>query len=120
MWLGLWLLAIAAVIVLSLLPPPPLPMQVPRHFDKLEHLLAYALLAAGAVLLFARRRTQGWLAAGLLALGVALEFAQSLLTQTRVADPADVAANAAGVAIGLLLSFTPLADGLQRFDRRLC
>lgn len=117
LWLGLWLSGIALVSVLSLVPPPP--MQVPRNFDKLEHLLAYALLSAGAVLLFARRRTQGWLAAGLVALGAVLECAQVLLTQTRVGDLADVAANASGVAIGLLLSPTPLAGWLQRFDGRL-
>lgn len=117
LWLGLWLLGIGAVIVLSLVPPPPL--QVPRNFDKLEHLLAYVLLSAGAVLLFARRHAQLWLAVGLVALGVALEFAQSLLTQTRVGDWADALANASGVAIGLLLSLTPLAGWLQRIDARL-
>jgi VanZ family protein len=117
LWLGLWCAAIAAVIVASLVPPPE--MDVPRGFDKLEHLLGYLLLAAGAVLLFTRRATQLRAGLGLVALGVALEFAQAGLTQTRTADPADALANASGVALGLLLSFSPLARSLQWLDRRL-
>ena len=46
LWAGLWWLAVAVVVVLSLVPPPP--MELPRHGDKAEHLLAYALLAAAA------------------------------------------------------------------------
>jgi VanZ family protein len=116
LWLGLWFAAIVAVIVLSLIPPPP--MAVPRNFDKVEHLFGYWLLAAGAVQLFARRGTQLWSGSGLVAMGVALEFAQSLLTQTRVGDPADALANTTGVALGLLLSLTPAATWLQRMDGR--
>jgi VanZ family protein len=117
LWLGLWCAMIAAVIVLSLTPPPP--MAVPHGFDKLEHLLGYLLLSAGAVLLFARRRTQLWAGVGLAAMGVALEVAQALLTQTRAAEPADALANASGVAIGLVLSFSPWANALRWLDQRL-
>ena len=116
LWLGLWVAAVVSVIVLSLIPPPP--MAVPRNFDKLEHLLGYAVLSAGAVLVFAERSTHLWAAAGLVAMGITLEFAQSLLTQTRVGDLADALANTTGVAIGLLLSISPLADWLQRLDAR--
>lgn len=116
LWLGLWLLAIVLVVVFSLTPPPP--MSVPHNFDKLEHLLSYGTLAVGAVLLFARRRTQ-WLAgAGLVLLGIAMEFAQAALTTTRMADPIDAASNATGVVLGLLLGFTPAARWLQRLDAR--
>ena len=117
LWLGLWCLAIAAVVVASLMPPPE--MSVPRGFDKIEHLLGYLLLAAGAVLLFARANTQLKAGLGLVALGIALEFAQAGLTQTRTADPADALANASGVALGLLLTFSPFARGLQWLDARL-
>lgn len=117
LWLGLWLGAIAAVIVLSLTPPPP--MAVPRGFDKLEHLSSYALLAYGAVLLFARRRAQLGAGLALVAMGIGLEFAQALLTQARMADPADALANTTGVLLGLLLTFTPAARWLQRLDARL-
>lgn len=117
LWLVLWGLAIAMVVALSLTPPPP--VAVPRGFDKLEHLLGYALLSAGAVLVFARRGTQRAAALGLVAMGIALEFAQAALTQTRVADAADAAANALGVALGFALSYTRAAEWLERFDRRL-
>ena len=117
LWLALWWLAIVTVIVLSLTPPPP--MHVPRNFDKVEHLLSYGFLATGAVLLFARWRAQLCAATGLVAMGIALEFAQGMLTRTRMADPADAAANATGVLLGLLLAFTPVARWLQRLDARL-
>jgi VanZ family protein len=117
LWLGLWCAAIVAVIVASLIPPPK--MTVPHGFDKVEHLLGYLLLSAGAVLLFARRGTQLKAGLGLVAMGIVLEFAQAGLTQTRAAEPADALANASGVVLGLLLSFSPMARGLQWLDRRL-
>jgi VanZ family protein len=117
LWLGLWAMAIVAVIVLSLTPPPA--VKVPHNFDKIEHLSSYGLLAFGAVLLFAGWRAQLRAGLGLVAMGVALEFAQALLTRTRMADPADALANATGVALGLLLALTPAARWLQRLDARL-
>lgn len=116
LWLGLWLAAVAAVAALSLVPPPPVP--VPDHFDKLEHMTGYLLLSAGQVLLFARRGTQRAVAAGLVAMGIGLEFAQALLTQTRTGDVFDVLANSAGVLLGLALSGTAAAGWLQRLDAR--
>lgn len=117
LWLALWLCAIAAVIVLSLTPPPP--MAVPRNFDKVEHLLGYGLLSLGSVLLFARRPAQWGAAAALVALGVALEFAQAAFTQDRFADVADALANTTGVLLGQLCSWTPVAGLLLRLDARL-
>ena len=116
LWLVLWMLAIVAVIVFSLTPPPA--VSVPRNFDKVEHLFSYACLATGAVSLFAARRAQWWAGAGLVLMGIALEFAQAALTTTRMADPADAASNATGVVLGLLLGFTPAARWLQRLDSR--
>ena len=110
LWLGLWWLAVLAVVVASLSPPPP--VELPRHGDKVEHLLAYALLAAGAVQVF-RRGAPLWLAGqGLVLLGIGLELAQGAFTATRMADPADALANAAGVALGLLTVRTPWRDAL--------
>ena len=109
-WLALWWLAVLAVVVASLSPPPP--VELPRHGDKVEHLLAYALLAAGAVQVF-RRGAPLWLAGlGLVLLGIGLELAQGAFTATRMADPADALANAAGVALGLLTVRTPWRDAL--------
>lgn len=116
LWLGLWLLAIAAVAVLSLAPPPA--VSVPHGFDKVEHMTAYLLLSVGAVQLFESRRAQVVAALALVALGVGLEFAQMLLTSTRLADPADALANALGVVLGGLVALTPFARALQRLDAR--
>jgi VanZ family protein len=116
LWLGLWLAALAATAGLSLMPPPA--MAVPQGFDKFEHVAGYALLAFGAVGLFARMRAQCRAGAGLVALGVAMEVAQGALTQDRLADPADALANAVGVLLGLGVAATPAATWLQRVDAR--
>ena len=116
LWVGLWIVAVVAVIVLSLIPPPP--MRVPAGTDKVEHFLAYAALSAYAAMLFARRRMQALVAAGLIVLGVGLEVAQSALTDSRMADSADAFANTLCVLTGLLTAVTPVARWLQRIDQR--
>jgi VanZ family protein len=116
LWLGLWVAALVATVVASLLPVFLLPV-VPPGGDKFEHLGGYALLAAAAVQLFARRAL--WSAAlGLVALGVALEIAQGLFTATRQMDAGDALANTLGVALGLATLLTPLRDLLLRLQRR--
>lgn len=112
LWLGLWLLAVAVVCVASLTPPPP--MELPRHGDKVEHLLAYAALAAAAVQVFRPGRALWAAGIGLVLMGVALELAQGALTQTRMADPADALANTAGVLLGLGTRLTRWRDLLLR------
>ena len=108
LWAGLWWLAVLVVVVLSLVPPPP--MELPRHGDKVEHLLAYALLAAAAVQVWRPGRPLLLAGLGLVLMGVLLEFAQGALTATRQADPFDALANTLGVALGLLTAFTPWRD----------
>ena len=55
----------------------------------------------------------------LVALGVAMEFAQARLTRVRLGDVRDALANTLGVAVGLSLTFTPLQFLLERVDRKL-
>ncbi|WP_147208545.1 VanZ family protein [Pseudoxanthomonas taiwanensis] len=105
-------MAVAVVCVASLTPPPP--MELPRHGDKVEHLLAYAALAAAAVQVFRPGRALWAAGIGLVLMGVALEFAQGALTQTRMADPADALANTAGVLLGLGTRLTRWRDLLLR------
>lgn len=119
-WLALWLGAIVAVIVLSLVPPPPMPAQTPHHFDKLLHFGAYFALMFAAVQLFARLRVLLPVALALAALGVLMELAQAMLVpHLRMLDVWDALANAAGVLVALLLANTPLATWLQRLERRI-
>lgn len=117
LWLGLWGLALAAVLLGSLLPAPELP-QLPHGADKLEHFGGYGLLAAFAVQLFATRAALLRAGLGLVALGIALEFAQAWFTSTRMPDAWDALANAAGVAAGLATALTPWRDALLRLQRR--
>ena len=117
LWLGLWLAAVAGVIVLSLVNLSGLP-PIPEGGDKVEHFLAYALLSASAVQLFATRPACVIVAVLLIVLGVGLEVAQGALTATRMADPRDALANTLGVIAGLLTVFLPVRHALQTLDDR--
>ena len=117
LWLALWLLGWVLCIVLSLMPAVDLPG--PAHSDKIGHFLAYFMLSAWAVWTFRSRRAHLLAALALVALGVAMEFAQANLTRVRLGDVRDALANTLGVAVGLSLTFTPLQFALERLDRKL-
>ncbi|SDZ29959.1 VanZ like family protein [Lysobacter sp. yr284] len=119
LWIALWLAMIAAVVATCLMPAQDLPPAPFDAFDKVEHFTAYLLLSLYAGMLFARVRAQALAAAGLIALGIALEFAQATLTDSRSGDAADALANGLGALAGLWLSRTPIALWLQRLDRKL-
>ena len=118
LWLGVWLAAVFAVVALSLMPPAPLP-ELPSGGDKVEHFLAYCLLAMGAVQLSASRRYWLLAGAGLIAMGIGLEYAQGAYTVTRMQDPFDALANTLGVIAGLATAMTPLRDAWLRVEQRL-
>ncbi len=117
MWLGLWALALVAVCVVCLVPLGGLP-PLPDNSDKVEHLLTYFVLAAGAVQLFGGSRALFVAALGLLTLGIGIEFAQGM-TAYRSADPWDALANSIGVLLGLATRLTPWRDLLLRIEKRL-
>lgn len=98
-WLALGWLMVGAVGVGSLWPSMPGPAGgLP---DKLLHFGAYSALAfvfAGAI----ERRRWWRIALSLLALGIGIEIAQALWTESRNAEWLDAAANAFGVATGLM------------------
>ena len=119
LWVRLWGLMIAGVVAGSLLPAATVPAPPFPGADKLEHLLGYAALSAYAAMLFAGRRAQWAAAIGLMLLGLAIEGAQSMFTTTRLADPLDLLANVAGVALGQALRVTRAAGLLLRVDGRL-
>ena len=117
LWGGLWMLAIAGVVIGSLLPGKDLPA-LPVS-DKLEHFAAYAVLSAGAVQLFARRLSWGFVCVLLVLMGIGLEFLQAKMALGRMLDRQDALANTLGVLVGLATAFTPLRDALLRIDRRI-
>ena len=108
-----WAKEPAAEPATPVVPPPPMG-DLPKHGDKLEHLLAYGVLAAAAVQVWRAGRPLLLAGLGLVLMGVLLEFAQGALTATRQADPFDALANTLGVGLGLLMVFTPWRDLLPR------
>lgn len=105
------------VVALSLVPTPQ-GLDLPRNSDKVQHLLAYGVLAAAAVQVFRPGRVLLLVAVGLCALGVMLEFAQGAMTAYRQADPADALANATGVLLGMATALMPSRDLLLRWSGR--
>jgi VanZ family protein len=118
LWSGLWVLAVSMVVIASLVPAHDLP-EVPTGFDKIEHFAAYSALAAGAVQLFARRLSWGFVCVLLVLMGIGLEFLQAQMGLGRTLDRQDALANGIGVLIGLATAFTPWRDLLLRIDRRV-
>ena len=116
-WMVLWILAIAIVVAGELLPGKDLPSL--SMSDKSEHFIAYALLSATAVQLFARRLSWAFVCLLLVLMGIALEFLQGAMGLGRSMDRYDALANTIGVLIGLATAFTPLRDLLLWVDRRL-
>jgi VanZ family protein len=103
------------VVVLGSLLNVSQPVQV-KNIDKLHHLVAYGALMFwwGMV----QPRGRWWWAAGLIGLGVALEYAQSL-TPYRSLDYRDMAFNAGGVALAMAALFTPASALLAWVDRQI-
>jgi VanZ family protein len=88
---------------------------VPAGFDKVEHFGTYLFLAVwftGMV-----RRGRYWVVvAALLLLGLALEIGQDLMHRGRTADPDDMAANTAGVALGIVVAWLATGGWTQKVD----
>jgi VanZ family protein len=74
-----------------------------QGLDKVEHFATYLVLAMWFTGLVPRARW--WrVVAGLLGLGLAMELGQYLMQAGRLGDPADMLANTAGIAVGMLLA----------------
>jgi VanZ family protein len=99
-WLGLWCLCMLTVLVLALIPLKQSSQGIP-HADKLAHAVAFAGLAVLAVAVWPRR---WWpIALGLLGYGAGIEVMQGAITVARQPSWQDLAADAAGIALGLWL-----------------
>jgi VanZ family protein len=116
LWSGLWSLAVAVVVMASLLPAAELPAA--PGSDKLHHFLAYLALAAMAVQLYGRWASLLGAGLGLVLLGVGLEHLQGALVDSRTADRWDALANTLGVIAGLATRMSPWHDALWRWESR--
>jgi hypothetical protein len=100
-WIGAVLALAAAIVVASLVPQPVLPNETLS--DKVGHYLAYlslALLGSGIAAPAQLWRTM----LRCFLLGATLELAQALLTDHRMAEWGDLAANVAGILTAWLIA----------------
>lgn len=109
-----WLLVLA-IITLSLTPAPP-HLNV-EHGDKLGHFAAYGLVTLWLAQLYTGLHPRIGLVVGMVALGIALEYAQRA-TGYRSFEVADMVADAIGVAIGWLAALC-LPNLLSWVEKRL-
>lgn len=109
-WLG-----IAAIITLSLAPLQ-LNMAVDNG-DKFGHLASYGLVTLWLAQLYTGLRQRIGLVIGMVALGIALEYAQRA-TGYRSFEVADMVADTTGVAIGWLLAPPRLPNLLSWLEKR--
>jgi VanZ family protein len=118
LWWSLGGALLALITALSLLPIRGPDLDLPNS-DKLNHAIAYlVLMLYFGQLVGAQRRSRATVAAALIGYGIAIELLQALLP-LRVAELADLAANAAGIALGLLLLRTPIGGALVAIERHL-
>jgi hypothetical protein len=113
LWRALGWGFVALVIYLSLTSDPP-DLGGPEAFDA-GHVVAYFWLMFWFAQIHHAGRARLMIAAGFLALGVALEFIQGT-TGYRTFDYADMARNALGVGIGLALARTRLQHMLTALE----
>jgi len=119
LWLAAGWLLVFLVVYLSLRPGGAL---LPETFiDKLQHVIAYAVLMYWFAGLYALRPVRACYATGFIALGIALEFIQ-LWSGYRSFDPGDMVADAVGVAAGWLLApprTPPMLEAVERIMFKL-
>jgi VanZ family protein len=115
LWSALGWLLVIGVVVGSLLPGSSIDFVAAD--DKVLHAGAYGLLMVWFCGLY-RRGLYVAIAAGLCALGVALDVLQGL-TSTRSFDWYDVVADIAGVLVGYVLAFAVVGGWCERIERRL-
>lgn len=113
LWLVIgWVLVVGCLYV-SLMPAASLPQT--GLSDKIEHAGAYALLSLWFAGLYPRSRYVV-IGIALLAMGVAIEWAQGAMHLGRRSDYRDVIANTFGIVAGLLLATLWLGGWVERID----
>ncbi len=114
LWVTLGFLMALFIVVLSLLPGKSLPA-VPTG-DKINHFIAYSTLMLWFSQLYPSRCLR--IAALCVAFGATIEILQPIVSD-RYFEGWDNVANAIGVSIGWLLTFTPLRNAIAWADSKL-
>lgn len=116
-WLAVGWLGVGLVVFLSLTPTPP-QVDLGAYTDKWEHLTVYALLMWWFCELQASLPSRARIGLRLVALGIALEFAQRM-TGIRTFEVSDMVAGALGVVVGWVLAPPRTPNLLDWCQRRL-
>jgi VanZ family protein len=116
-WRAIGWLLLAGLTIGSIVPMPGSPLPV-EGGDKIGHVLGWGLVTFWWLQLAADRGIMFSRAAGLFAWSIAIEGIQSV-TPWRSGEWADVAANAAGVGLAVILWHTPARHALARIDHVL-
>jgi VanZ family protein len=116
-WVAGGVLLAAGIVIGSLLPGPVVGSLF-SLWDKLLHALAYGSLTLWFAGLLERSRYP-LVAALSFALGILVELAQATLTETRLAESADLVANGTGAALGLVLAHAGLGGWARQVERWL-
>jgi VanZ family protein len=101
LWIAVIAILVVLIVVASLTPSPVVLTE--SLSDKYAHFIAYFALSLSGSAIAAPAGLWKVMLRCLL-LGASLEIAQSLLTEHRTADIADLAANAAGIALAWLIA----------------
>ena len=116
-WRAIGWLMLAVVAIAMALPAPQVDLNVEQG-DKWVHLMAFAVVAVWWTQLYRPSPTLARCAFGLLLFAAGTELMQAAIPW-RSADPIDLLADAAGIALGMLVSLTPAAGALGWVERRI-
>ncbi len=114
LWIAVGILLILLVAISSIITIPA-PLKVFMLKDKVLHTLAYAGLMGWFSQIYRHDLTRLLLAAGLVLMGVGIEYAQGMTT-TRQFDVLDMVANTSGVLLAWALAYTWIGTLLARFE----
>ena len=113
LWIAVGIGFVLLVIYLSLSPDPP-DLGMPEGL-KFGHALAYGWLMIWFAQIYLATGHRLVLGTAFCAIGIVLEFLQGM-TDYRGFEYSDMLMNAGGVAIGLVLAYTPFQKGLRMLE----